>query len=79
MSFLNWVSGFFTFNNDQSSKRLVGIIGSFSLFITMFMYHTDILVQCTTVVSLGALGITATEKIFSKNNTPKEDNKPPTV
>ena len=73
MNFINWIAGFFHFGNEQSSKRLVGIVGSFSLFVTMVIYHTDVLVQCTTVVSLGALGISATEKIFSKkDNEPKE-------
>jgi hypothetical protein len=50
----------------ESSKRLVGVLGSISLIISMLIWHTDTLVNAVLVLSLGALGITAVEKIFKK-------------
>ena len=50
----------------ESSKRLVGVLGSISLIISMLIWHTDTLVNAVLVLSLGALGITAFEKIFKK-------------
>ena len=50
----------------ESSKRFVGVLGSISLIISMLIWHTDTLVNAVLVLSLGALGITAVEKIFKK-------------
>jgi len=53
-------------NTAESSKRLVGVLGSISLIISMLIWHTDTLVNSVLVLSLGSLGITAVEKIFKK-------------
>jgi hypothetical protein len=53
-------------DTPESSKRLVGVLGSISLIISMLIWHTDTLVNAVLVLSLGALGITAVEKIFKK-------------
>jgi hypothetical protein len=53
-------------DTSESSKRLVGVLGSISLIISMLIWHTDTLVNAVLVLSLGALGITAVEKIFKK-------------
>jgi hypothetical protein len=53
-------------DTPESSKRLVGVLGSISLIISMLIWHTDTLVNSVLVLSLGALGITAVEKIFKK-------------
>lgn len=60
--------------NEPSSKRFVGIIGSFSLFTTLFassflevkQIPSDTLVNAIALLSFGALGITGAEKIFTK-------------
>jgi hypothetical protein len=53
-------------DTPESSKRLVGVLGSISLILSMFIWHTDTLVNAVLVLSLGSLGITAVEKIFKK-------------
>lgn len=70
--------GFFTKmfcdKNEPSSKRVVGIVGSFTLFITLIAHTftdvcnppSDVLVNSVALLSFGALGITGVEKIFSK-------------
>jgi fluoride ion exporter CrcB/FEX len=60
--------------NEPSSKRFVGILGSLTLFGTLFansFSHLDhapseALVNAVALLSFGALGITGAEKIFSK-------------
>ncbi len=60
--------------NEPSSKRLVGIVGSFTLFVTLIAHTftdvcnppSDVLVNSVALLSFGALGITGVEKIFSK-------------
>jgi hypothetical protein len=74
---------FFCEKNEPSSKRLVGIVGSFSLFVTLIMNSfshvssapSDALVQAVALLSFGALGITGAERIFGKKDskqTPEE-------
>jgi hypothetical protein len=74
---------FFCEKNEPSSKRLVGIVGSFSLFVTLVMNSfthvesapSDALVQAVALLSFGALGITGAERIFGKKDskqTPEE-------
>ena len=61
-------------NNEPSSKRFVGIVGSTVLFATLFansFTHIDTapsesLVNAVALLSFGALGITGAEKIFGK-------------
>lgn len=60
--------------NEPSSKRFVGIIGSFTLFATLFsssffevkQLPSDTLINAVALLSFGALGITGAERIFSK-------------
>jgi hypothetical protein len=80
------ITKFFCEKNEPSSKRLVGIIGSFSLFVTLFANSfshvdkapSDALVQAVALLSFGALGITGFEKIFSKKEpVAKNEEKSP--
>ena len=72
----SFLAKFFCEKNEPSSKRLVGIVGSFSLFVTMVMNSfshvdsapSDALVQSVALLSFGALGITGAERIFSKKD-----------
>jgi hypothetical protein len=72
-----FITKFFCEKSEPSSKRLVGIIGSFTLFATLFansFTHIDhapseSLVQAVALLSFGALGITGFEKIFGKKDT----------
>jgi hypothetical protein len=74
---------FFCEKNEPSSKRLVGIVGSFSLFVTLIMNSfthvdsapSDALVQAVALLSFGALGITGAERIFSKKTNKEEQEK----
>lgn len=69
-----FLAKFFCEKNEPSSKRLVGIVGSFSLFVTLLtnsFSHVDkapseSLVQAVALLSFGALGITGFERVFSK-------------
>ena len=80
------ITKFFCEKNEPSSKRLVGIIGSFSLFVTLFANRfshiekapSDALVQAVALLSFGALGITGFERIFSKKEpvAKNEENSP---
>lgn len=77
---------FFCENSQPSSKRLVGIVGSFTLFATLFANSfshinnapSESLVNAVALLSFGALGITGFEKIFSKKdaNSSNEQNNP---
>ena len=69
-----FITKMFCENNEPSSKRLVGIVGSFTLFTTLIAHTftdicnppSDILINSVALLSFGALGITGVEKIFSK-------------
>lgn len=69
-----FVKKLFCEGNEPSSKRFVGIVGSLTLFGTMFansFSHLDqapseTLVNAVALLSFGALGITGAERIFSK-------------
>lgn len=64
MKIINWVSGFFTSNKGESSKRLVGIIGSFTLFASLYNNpSSDALVWGTVTISGVALGLTTVESV----------------
>jgi hypothetical protein len=72
-----FVTKFFCEKSEPSSKRLVGIVGSFTLFATLFANSfshidkapSDGLVQAVALLSFGALGITGFEKIFGKKDS----------
>jgi hypothetical protein len=67
----NWLAGFFSSESGTSSKRLVGIIGAFVLFFTMFdnsrseshFVPADSLVWATFALSATALGLTTIESV----------------
>ena len=72
-----FITKFFCEKSEPSSKRLVGIVGSFTLFATLFANSfshidkapSDGLVQAVALLSFGALGITGFEKIFGKKDS----------
>jgi hypothetical protein len=53
-------------DTPESSKRLVGVLGSISLIVSMLIYQTDTLVNAVLVLSLGSLSITVVDKIINK-------------
>lgn len=69
-----FITKMFCDRNEPSSKRLVGIVGSFTLFTTLIANTftdvcnppSDVLVNSVALLSFGALGITGLEKVFSK-------------
>lgn len=69
-----FVAKLFCEGNEPSSKRFVGILGSLTLFGTLFassfncLEHnpSDTLINAIALLSFGALGITGAEKILSK-------------
>ena len=72
-----FITKFFCEKSEPSSKRLVGIVGSFTLFATLFansFTHIENapsapLVDAVALLSFGALGITGLEKVFGKKGT----------
>jgi hypothetical protein len=66
-----WLSGFFSSESGTSSKRLVGIVGAFALFYTLYdnsktqgeFAPADSLVWATFALSAVALGLTTIESI----------------
>lgn len=81
-----FITKFFCEKSEPSSKRLVGIVGAFTLFATLFANSfshvdsapSDALVQAVAFLSFGALGITGFERIFSKKEpvAKNEENSP---
>jgi hypothetical protein len=79
-----FLTKFFCEKSEPSSKRLVGIVGAFTLFATLFANSfthvdnapSDVLVEAVAFLSFGALGITGFERIFSKKEpiAKKEEN-----
>jgi hypothetical protein len=82
-----WLSGFFSSESGTSSKRLVGIVGAFALFYTLYdnskshgdFIPADSLVWATFALSAVALGLTTIESVtglikgFKGNDTKKEE------
>ena len=72
-----FITKFFCEKSEPSSKRLVGIVGAFTLFATLFANSfshvdkapSDALVQAVALLSFGALGITGLEKVFGKKDS----------
>ena len=66
-----WLSGFFSSESGTSSKRLVGIVGAFALFFTLYdnsktqgnFAPADSLVWATFALSAVALGLTTIESV----------------
>lgn len=52
--------------SPDSSKRFIGLLGCFSLIISMFIFHTDAVFYSVTILSGSALAITGLESIFKK-------------
>ena len=79
-----FITKFFCEKSEPSSKRLVGIVGSFTLFATLFansFTHIDnapsaVLVDAVALLSFGALGITGLEKVFAKKDSNNTQNTP---
>ena len=77
-----FLTKFFCEKSEPSSKRLVGIVGAFTLFATLFANSfthvdnapSDALVQAVALLSFGALGITGVEKVFGKKDSKSEQN-----
>ena len=75
----NFIYSLLSEDGAISSKRFVGIITT--LFLCVALIYTlikkgepaSILVECLTVISVGALGISATQTIFKKKETEKID------
>jgi hypothetical protein len=75
-----FVAKLFCEGNEPSSKRFVGIIGSITLFGTLFANSfshleqapSEPLVNAVALLSFGALGITGAERIFSKKEKNNE-------
>ena len=71
-----FIAKLFCEGNSPSSKRFVGIIGSLTLFVTLFANSfthleqapSESLVNAVALLSFGALGITGAERIFSKKD-----------
>ena len=68
---MEWIGGFFSSESGTSSKRLVGIIGAFTLFYTLYenskteghFIPAESLVWGTVALSGVALGLTTIESI----------------
>lgn len=67
----NWISGFFSSESNTSSKRLVGIIGAFMLYWTLYtnskseshVAPADSLVWGVVALVMVALGLTTIESV----------------
>jgi hypothetical protein len=67
----SWLGGFFSSESGTSSKRLVGIVGAFALFYTLYdnsktqgdFAPADSLVWATFALSAVALGLTTIEAV----------------
>jgi hypothetical protein len=82
-----WLSGFFSSESGTSSKRLVGIVGAFALYYTLYdnsktqgdFAPADSLVWATFALSAVALGLTTIESVTTlvkgfKGTDKKENN-----
>ena len=83
----NWISGFFSSESNTSSKRLVGIVGAFMLYWTLYenskseahVVPADSLVWGVVALVMVALGLTTIESVATlvqkfKGTTKKEEN-----
>jgi hypothetical protein len=86
--FFNFLGGFFSSESNNSSKRLVGIIGAMVLFYTLWensrselhVAPAESLVWGTVTLVAVSLGLTTIEAVgglinsFKGNNNKKEEN-----
>jgi len=85
---LNWISGFFSSESNTSSKRLVGIVGAFMLYWTLYenskseahVVPADSLVWGVVALVMVALGLTTIESVATlvqkfKGTKTEEENK----
>ena len=83
----NWISGFFSSESNTSSKRLVGIVGAFMLYWTLYenskseshIVPADSLVWGVVALVMVALGLTTIESVATlvqkfKGTTKNEEN-----
>lgn len=84
----NWVGGFFSSESNTSSKRLVGIVGAFMLYWTLYtnakseahIVPADSLVWGVVALVMVALGLTTIESVaalvknFKGNKTEENGN-----
>jgi hypothetical protein len=69
--FFEFIGGFFTSDSNNSSKRLVGILGAFTFFYTLYenshseshIAPAESLIWGTVVMVLVSLGLTSVETI----------------
>jgi hypothetical protein len=67
----NWIGGFFSSESNTSSKRLVGIVGAFMLYWTLYenaktesnVAPADSLVWGVVALVMVALGLTTVESV----------------
>ena len=85
----NWVGGFFSSESNTSSKRLVGIVGAFMLYWTLYtnaksevhVAPADSLVWGVVALVMVALGLTTIESVatlvqkFKGTKTEEDGNK----
>lgn len=75
--FFEWAKGFLSENGEASSKRFVGVFSAIVLCWTLYANHdavnepSEALVYSVAALSAAALGISAAEKIFKKDNENK--------
>ena len=77
-----WMGGFFSSESGTSSKRLVGIVGAFALFYTLYdnskthgeFAPADSLVWATFALSAVALGLTTIESVTELIRGFKKEN-----
>jgi hypothetical protein len=69
--FINFIGGFFSSSSENSSKRLVGIVGAFTFFYTFHVNSkteehfttSDTFIWANVIVISVALGLTSVESI----------------
>ena len=88
MKLINWLAGFFSSTNEtSSSKRLVGILGAITLFITLYsnshsalhIAPSDTLIWAVVVVICTSLGLASIKDLgdmASKFKGEKKEDKP---
>ena len=84
MKFINWIAGFFSSDSStSSSKRLVGIVGAFTLFITLYdnshseshIAPSEALVWADVVIISISLGLASVKEITDLVSKMKGNNK----
>ena len=84
MKFINWIAGFFSADSTtSSSKRLVGIVGAFTLFITLYdnshseskIAPSEALVWADVVIICISLGLASVKEIADLVAKIKGNNK----